>query len=61
MKVVVPPKDKWSQRWTDREVKAITKVAHEISKEEAWPDSRSLWRSAEEEFRTPRYIKEQTR
>lgn len=51
----VPPKEKWSQRWSDTEVKDICEIATFLQYEESL-DTLSLWRAAECEFSSDRHV-----
>lgn len=51
----VPPKKKWSQKWSDSEVEDICEIATFLQYEESL-DSLSLWRAAESEFASDRHV-----
>lgn len=54
-RITVPPKERWQQDWTDKQVEDICRIALGLQNECSLDDL-SLWRSAENEFSTGRYV-----
>ena len=58
MVIKIPPKQRWSQAWSDAEAKEIAKIAESLKGEcPRKLDDNSLWLSAEQEYATPGFTK----
>ena len=57
MGVKIPNKERWSQRWTDRETKEIQNLAEKL-RHECPMDNNSLWLSAEGQYVSGDYPRE---
>ena len=57
--VIVPPKEKWQQNWTEKEVVTIGNLAEKLRYESPAPlDDNSLWMTAEGDYAQGNFVKE---